>query len=526
MSALRRIALVGLPGSGKSAVAPLLAARLGWASVDIDDEVVADAGKPIEQVVVDDGEQAFRDLEQAALERAMRRSDSIVIACGGGLIAQEAARRLLHDMSCVVWLDAPDALLVERLGNGAGRPLLRGNPAERIPQLRAMRQPAHDSAHLTVSAAAEPGEVAGRVAAALKGAVRVPLGTRGYTIEISPGALDDVPLHLPPAATRVALIADRAAGGPARRLAGAVQRSGREVTALPVNGGERLKTWGAAGRLLGRLSDAGVRRHDCVVALGGGSVGDVAGFVAATHLRGVAWINVPTTLLAMVDSAIGGKTGVNLARGKNLAGAVWQPRAVVCDPELLGTLPDRPYRSAFAEIVKYSMIRDRGLAALLDAHLPELLERDAGPLAAVVRQSCVIKAEIVAADERESGERAILNYGHTVGHALEAATAYDGALNHGEAVAVGMRAAGILSVELLGCPRDQIRWQDRVLEHCGLAASPRVDPTLVLRHMAADKKAVGAGVRWVLLEARGRPRFGQAVPERAVRQALDQVLAR
>jgi shikimate kinase/3-dehydroquinate synthase len=526
VTALRRIALVGLPGSGKSTVAPLLARRLGWASVDTDQEVAADSGKPVARLITEEGEEAFRGLELAALQRCLRRGDPLVIACGGGLIAGEPARRLLTEKTCVVWLDAPDALLVGRVGDGGERPLLRGNPAERIPQLRAMRRDAHLAAHLHIPTDASPDAVAEQVAATLAGALRVAIPGRGYHVEVRPGALAGVLRHLPADAGRVALVADRTLAAPARRLVDTLEQAGREVTVVAVRGGEGLKTWAAAGRLLTRLSSAGLRRQDCVIALGGGTVGDVAGFVAATHLRGVAWINIPSTLLAMVDSAIGGKTGVNLSRGKNLAGAIWQPRAVICDPALLGSLADRPFRSAFAEIVKYSMIRDRGLASLLDEHLSDLLGRDPELLAVVVRQSCAIKAEIVAADEREAGERAVLNYGHTVGHALEAATGYANGLNHGEAVAVGMRAAGILSVRLLRCSRDDIGWQQSTLERCGLAGTAGVDAAKVLEHIAVDKKVSGTSVRWVLLEGRGRPRFGQAVPELAVREALDEVLSR
>ena len=206
----------------------------------------------------------------------------------------------------------------------------------------------------------------------------------------------------PAAATRVAVIADRAVQPAIRPLVASLRSAGISTTVIKVSGGEALKTWAAAGRMLARLGAAGLQRNDCVVALGGGTVGDLAGFVAATYLRGIAWINVPTTLLAMVDSAIGGKTGVNLARGKNLAGTIWQPRAVICDPDVLASQDDRSYRSAFAEIVKYAMIVDTGLAADLDRDLDNLLARDREALTKTIRTCCSIKAGIVSSDERES----------------------------------------------------------------------------------------------------------------------------
>jgi 3-dehydroquinate synthetase len=305
-----------------------------------------------------------------------------------------------------------------------------------------------------------------------------------------------------------------------------LRSAGISTTVLGVTGGESLKTWASAGRLLARLGAAGLQRIDCVIALGGGTVGDLAGFAAASYLRGVAWVNVPTTLLAMVDSAVGGKTGVNLPRGKNLAGAIWQPRAVICDPDLLRTQDERSFRSAFAEIVKYSMITETGLTADLDTRLDRLLGRDTEALTDAVREACAIKARVVSIDERDTGERAVLNYGHTVGHALEAAAGFGEKLLHGEAVALGMRAAGRLSIHELGCPAQDIAWQDEMIGRCGLGTSLVVEPDRVLDHMRADKKTVGGSIGWVLLEARGRPRCGQHVPEPLVRDALDSVLAR
>ena len=368
--------------------------------------------------------------------------------------------------------------------------------------------------------------MASRVIAALDGAVRIDLAERGYHVEVRPEGLDDVVLHIPGGATRVALLADRAVRSATDRLVASLRSAGIATTVLDVAGGEELKTWATAGRMLARLGAAELQRNDCVVALGGGTVGDLAGFVAATYLRGIAWLNVPTTLLAMVDSAIGGKTGVNLPRGKNLAGSIWQPRAVICDPNLLATQDDRSYRSAFAEIVKYSMIVATTLASDLDRRLDRLLGRDPAALTETIREFCAIKAAIVSGDEREAGNRAVLNYGHTVGHALEAAAGFGDGLLHGEAVAAGMHAAGMLSIRVLSCPRGDIAWQDEMIGRCGLATTTLFDPERVLGHLRADKKTVGDRLGWVLLESRGHPRVGVHVPESEVLAALDTVRAR
>jgi shikimate kinase / 3-dehydroquinate synthase len=526
MTPVARIALVGLPGSGKSTIAPLLAERLGWTAIDLDNEVTAALGRTPGAIIASDGEAAFRELELATLRTVLQGDHPVVLACGGGLITQPAARRLLRDRSTVVWLDAPDSVLIERLGDAAGRPLLEGSAATAIPRLRAGRAGAHQSAHLRVPAVGAADAVAGRIARALGGAITVAVPDRPYRVEVRPGAIDDVVLHIPAGATRVALIADRAVPAASARLVAALRSAGISTAVLRVGGGEGVKTWAAAGRLLARIGTAGLQRNDCVIALGGGTVGDLAGFAAATYLRGIAWVNVPTTLLAMVDSALGGKTGVNLTRGKNLAGAIWQPHAVICDPDLLLTQDERSFHSAFAEIIKYAMIAETTLVDALDSHLDRLLGRDPAALTDTVRECCSIKAQVVAVDERESGHRAVLNYGHTVGHALEAAAGLGDRLLHGEAIAVGMSAAGKLSIRELGCPPEDIAWQDEMITRCGLGTSLVFEPTRVLEHMGADKKTVGDRLGWVLLESRGHPRSGQFVPEPDVQEALDAVLAR
>ncbi|MGA8416901.1 MAG: 3-dehydroquinate synthase [Candidatus Dormiibacterota bacterium] len=526
MTAVRRIALVGLSGTGKTTIAPLIAERLGWSSVDLDEEIASSTGHPPGKIIANDGEPRFRDLELAALESALRRPGPLVIACGGGLIAQPAARRLLTELCTVVWLDAPDAVLFQRLGDGADRPMLGGDAASGIPMLRSSRARAHQSAHVRINADDTPAAVASRVLSALEGTVRVNLAERGYHIEVRPGALDDVVLHVPGGATRVALIADQAVSSVAERLVASLRSAGVATTVLELTGGESLKTWAAAGEMLERLGAAGLQRNDCVVALGGGTVGDLAGFVAAVYLRGIAWVNVPTTLLAMVDSAIGGKTGVNLAHGKNLAGAIWQPRAVICDPDVLATQDDRSFRSAFAEIVKYSMITGTPLARDLDSRLETLMKRDRDALTATVRECCGIKADIVSGDEREAGGRAVLNYGHTAGHAFEAAAGLGETLLHGEAVAVGMRVAGRLSIRKLGCPAGDIDWQDEMIVRCGLPMTLAFDTQRVLSFMRADKKTTADRLGWVLIDAKGHARPGQVVPDAEVLEALEAVRAR
>jgi 3-dehydroquinate synthase len=489
-------------------------------------------------VFAEEGEEGFRARELAALREALSGSEALVLSCGGGLAAQPGAGALLFDAAWVVWLDAGDTVLLRRLGDAADRPLLRDDPVAALQRLRAERAAAHARAHLRVDV--DDWDVEGVVDAlvdALSGArlsrgdggarasIRLELGGRSHEVLVRAGALDSgVIAALPHRVAKIAVVADRAVIEPARRLVADLRSHGVETALIPLRGGEPLKTWPSAGRLLNRLAALALDRGDCLVAMGGGTVGDLAGFAAATYQRGIPVIQVPTTLLAMVDSAIGGKTGVNLPAGKNLAGAFWQPRAVVCDVDLLGTVPERDWRAAFAEIVKYSMIAAADLRPVLDAHLDALLRRDREALVPVIARCCEIKAAVVSDDEREAGRRAILNYGHTVGHALETVTGHGETLVHGEAVAIGMRVAGRLSVELRGCPPEDVAWQDETLRRCGLGAMPPgVDAQRVVEATRADKKSRAGAVRWVLVDRLGSASFGHLVPEDAVLGAISQV---
>jgi shikimate kinase/3-dehydroquinate synthase len=534
-----RVALVGLPGCGKSAVARTLARTLGWRLADTDAIVEAAAGRTVAEVFAAEGEDGFRARELAALRTALDGEGAAVIACGGGLPTREAARELLWRSAIVVWLDADDSVLLRRLRGAADRPLLRDDPARRLAELRAARTPLYAAAQLRVDCGdGDVEDVCDRVADAIAGArleladggpdgdLEVSLGERSYRIAVGPGVISGVAAHLPEGATRVAVVADRAVLALGHRALDACRASGRAAELIELEGGEQVKTWAEAGLLVERLAQLRLGRGDCVVVVGGGTVGDLAGFAAAAYSRGIAYVAVPTTLLAMVDSGIGGKTGVNLSTGKNLAGAFWQPSAVLCDLDALRTLPERAYRAAFSEIVKYPMAVDGSIAASVDARLDALLHRDLDALTEVVRHCCRVKAEVVSSDERESGRRAVLNYGHTVGHALEAVTGYETML-HGEAVAAGMRVAGRLSVELLGCPGADLDWQDGLLERAGLGALPRgLDVDAVITATRGDKKARGGTVRWVLVERRGVATPGHPVPEAAVRATLRAELAR
>ena len=325
--------------------------------------------------------------------------------------------------------------------------------------------------------------------------------------------------------TGVFLLTDRNCQGYAKPLVEGLRAAGIPVhlTALPP--GELQKTPATAGRLHQKMARAGLDRKSAVFAIGGGVISDLAGFVASTYMRGIKVYLFPTTLLGQVDAAIGGKTGVNLPQGKNLVGTFYQPSAVFCDPAALRTLPEREYVSGLGEVVKYGMIRDAALFDYLGKNIQGVRARDPGVLDEVVYRCVAIKADVVTKDERESGERAILNYGHTIGHALEAAGGYK-ILQHGEAVSIGMEAEAILSMELGIAPLELLAAQNRLLKLCGLPTRVKKLPEKkVLAALKLDKKNVSGRTRFVLPEAIGKVRWGVEVPPDLIAAALRTVTA-
>ena len=356
----------------------------------------------------------------------------------------------------------------------------------------------------------------------MRPAITVDLGARAYTVHVGAGLLDhlDALVPVPPHARRAVVVSVAPVSGLyAAPVDSALERAGLAVGVVDVPDGEEAKTLRTLEGVYHRLAALGLGRDDLVVALGGGVVGDLTGFAAATWHRGVALVQVPTTLLAQVDSAIGGKTGVNLPEGKNLVGAFHQPVAVVADIATLATLPERERRAGLGEVAKYGFISDATILDLLEQQPDEAVAGDAALLTDLVARSVAVKAEVVAADERESGRRALLNYGHTFGHAIETVTGYT-AYRHGEAVALGMVAAARLSERLGVAPEGLSDRTVALLHRLGLpTGGVRADPAALWQAMTRDKKA-RAGVRFVVCAAPGDARLVDQ-PERRV---VDDVL--
>jgi len=356
--------------------------------------------------------------------------------------------------------------------------------------------------------------------------VKVPLGNRSYDIKIGPGLLprlgsECARLKLQ---SRCAIISDSNVApryGKAAQLA--LQRGGFESTLITVPAGETAKSLKTVQACYDQLAAQRLERKSFIVALGGGVVGDLAGFVAATYLRGIPFVQVPTTLLAQVDSSVGGKVGVNLRAGKNLVGAFYQPRLVLCDLNTLASLPRREYRAGLGEVIKYGIIYDAALFRRLERDLPKLLRRDAAVLAAVVARCCEIKAEVVRQDETEGGLRAILNFGHTIGHALEAISHY-GKYLHGEAIAIGQVAAAGLSARLLGLPAHEVARISNLFQRASLPTEVKLSPPQrkqLLTAMQLDKKVSGGEINFVLARRIGKVEFGRKVPAAFLAEAIN-----
>lgn len=355
--------------------------------------------------------------------------------------------------------------------------------------------------------------------------LRVDLGARSYDIHIGAGLLAGAGRLVRSVAKGRAFIVTDAhvAAVHLSQLEVTLAKSGVDAPpAIILPPGEATKSFTELERLIAALLERGLERTDTIIAFGGGVVGDIAGFAAAIALRGVDFVQIPTTLLAQVDSSIGGKTAIDTSAGKNTVGAFHQPRAVLIDTDLLRTLPAREMRAGYAELMKHGLLADEPFFAWLEQNGPAILAADPRFAPEAVERSCAIKAEIVAADERETGPRALLNLGHTFAHALEAELGYSDALLHGEAVAIGCRMAATLSARLNFCPAEDARRLDRHLAAVGLPRQARertnhaFDPERILARMRRDKKAKDAGITLVLLRGTGKAFLTRDVEERSL----------
>ncbi len=532
----RSIVLVGLMGAGKTSIGRRLAVRTGLPFRDADSEIELAAGCSVPEIFERFGERAFRDGERRVIARLLA-GDQLVLATGGGAYMDPDTRAAVRRGAVCVWLRCRLPTLLRRVAGRSHRPLLNGgDPADILQRLMAVRHPIYAEADVIVDCGDENPEITtSHVLDALLDwqpprRLTVALGPAGYDVVVGDNLLARAGALLAPVLPQKrAVVVTDATVAPLHlpALLAGLDATGFAVQQIVVPAGETAKRMEVFADLTDQLLDMGVERRTAVIALGGGVVGDLAGFAAAVTLRGLPFVQVPTTLLAQVDSSVGGKTGINTRHGKNLLGAFHQPRAVLADTATLSSLPARELRAGYAEIAKAGLIGDAAFFDWCEANGGGVVGGERTVQAEAVLRACAFKAQVVGDDEREekpSGGRTLLNLGHTFGHALEAELGF-GTILHGEAVAAGIGLAFRLSASLGLCsPADA----ERVVGHfagLGLPAelamlNRRLSAARLVGHMRRDKKMRDGRLTFVLVHGIGRAFTHSEVPPEAVTDLL------
>jgi len=487
-------------GAGKSTVAAAVAAQLGTRALDLDERVEALAGQSISEIFGERGESAFRALEKDTLKTLP--SDVGVVALGGGTVVDDETRQMLLRTGVLVTLTADPAVLAKRVGKGEGRPLLGDDPQGDLERILKTRAVAYAEAHAVIDTGTlGADEIAAEIVAVRnRSPIAVPLGLRTYQVEVGRGTRHRVGIRANEHSAGDAILVfdgDDDRPWPADAIRD-LTLAGKPPIEVKLPGNEAHKNVASVEQVWDTALDAEVDRRAIVIGVGGGVIGDLTGFAASTLLRGVALGQVPTTLLAMVDSSVGGKTGFNRPRGKNLVGTFYQPKFVLCDVETLSTLPSEERIAGFAEVVKSAWLDSEESVAMLERDAEALMAGDADATIRAVRMSILLKSRIVHEDEHESGRRMLLNLGHTVGHGLEAASDYRG-LRHGEGVALGMIAAMRVAAGLGRGRREETVRLTQLLESLGLPTD--LDQRLnsrALGFIGSDKKRRGDRIYFVI----------------------------
>jgi len=534
------LALTGFMGSGKTTVGEKVANLLGWSFMDLDAEIVKAEGITIEAFFAARGEAAFRELESRLLARLLStRTDDrgLLVALGGGTLETDEAAALLRGRGAVAYLEITPAEAWSR-AQGTGRPLARERSG--FEELLARRQARYeDVADWVVPVGgrtvdelagdiAEIVHLAGEERAGKWGRRMVSTGRPSLIIggENSLSCLDRIAAEAERKGRRLFVFTDENV----MRLWGNEVRSHLPAESfgsdpLVLTPGENSKSVSQLGRCWDWLAAQGARRDDIAVALGGGVVGDLAGFAASTYHRGISLWQIPTTLLAQVDSSVGGKTAINLEAGKNLAGSFYQPGIVVIDPATLRTLPDREYANGLGEVVKYGLLHSEGLVDRLENDAKAVVAREPGVMSYLVKTCVGYKARVVEEDELDRGGRAVLNLGHTVAHALEVAEGY-GEISHGRAVALGTLVSLAVSERLLGLDRSVRERTSDLLARFGLSTVlPLGDMANIMSAVSRDKKAVAGSSGFVGLRAIGEPVWGMDVPASLLAECVEVIRA-
>jgi 3-dehydroquinate synthase len=541
------IIIIGFSFTGKSLVGERAAQRLGWELIDSDHTIAAIAGKSVPKIFAEDGEARFREMERDVLAKACSGKQRIIVT-GGGAIVDPRNRDLLLRSGVVVCLEAQPKTIYKRLIESTQkeetvpRPLMNApDPLARIIQLKAARQAYYavadwvvDTDNLNIGETTD-GVIDGyeQVRAQAKDAAANPppfivsTPTDNYPVFVGWGLLKSLGRRMRQCGLSgsAAIISDdNVFPHHGETTMQSLKDAGFETESYIVPAGESTKTIDSAIRIYDMLVKRHTERGHTIVALGGGMVGDLAGFAAATFLRGLPLVHVPTSLMAMTDSSIGGKVAVNHPKAKNLIGAFYQPKLVIADVSTLKTLPKRELVSGWAEVIKHAMILDADFLELLEQNADDLSKLKPAIIAEAIRRSAYIKSTVVGEDEKEQRKRMVLNYGHTIGHGLETATGYDRLL-HGEAVSIGMMGAAMLSEQLGLIQHDVVLRQKELLERFGLPTScSDVSLDSILNAMSLDKKVKEKNIQWVLLDGIGKTTFRDDVPQKDVLNVIKKLV--
>jgi shikimate kinase / 3-dehydroquinate synthase len=506
------ILLYGPPGSGKSTLATSLAEHLKRPLVDLDNVIEQHASMNISSIFQQKSEAAFRSMESEMLTQCLASSEETVISLGGGALIDPENRALAEQNGEILCLTAsPDILTARLKASNINRPLLNGDLEHRTLALMEKRKSHYNSFDNILDTSSMDTVQTHWQAQVRLGAFRITGMGTNCDLRIQPGSLKDLGTALRRAELNgpILLVSDdNVAALYGQQAQDSLKNAGYTVSSINISPGETHKHIGSVARIWEACANTGLERGSTIVALGGGVVGDQAGFAAATYLRGISWVNVPTTLLAMVDSSLGGKTGANLPQGKNLIGAFHAPRLVLTDPELLNTLPEREMLSGLGETVKHGIIADPQLFKLCAAGRDFIQQN----IVHIVRQSTAVKIRIIEEDPYERGLRQSLNLGHTIGHGIELACGFT--ISHGESVAIGTVAEARLA-EHLGLAQtglaDQIM---EVLSNLGLLIQiPQdIDRHMIIQAMKHDKKSANRIVRFALPVKIGEVHVGTIAP--------------
>jgi 3-dehydroquinate synthase len=537
---MQNVFLVGLMGAGKTTIGRILARKLGLKFVDSDHEIEARTGASIPWIFEIEGEASFRRRE-ADVIRELTGQSGLVLATGGGAILNADNRAHLKARGTVIYLRATVHSILQRTAHDKNRPLLQtADPRKKLEELMAVRDPLYmEIADLVIDTGrpnvqsmvqtiltqldqlaceAAPNCVTHAEPSMNEQSnilLNVDLGERSYPISIGPALLDDgAALARHVHGSKVAIVSNETVAPLyLARIETGLRDAGKQVTTVILPDGEEHKNWSSLMAIFDKLLETKADRKTTLIALGGGVIGDLTGYAAASYMRGVDFIQVPTTLLSQVDSSVGGKTGINHPLGKNMIGAFYQPRAVIADTSTLETLPARELSAGLAEVIKYGAVIDLPFFEWIEANIEKLMARDKGALAYAIARSCEIKADVVRQDEREGGLRAILNFGHTFGHAIEAGMGY-GAWLHGEAVGCGMVMAADLSQRMGLIDAATVERVRKLIAAAGLPVkAPDLGVAKWLEAMEVDKKNEGGAIKFILMNPLGSPKITNAPQE-------------